>query len=316
MGQGQVNLDKHPIPAMGLLVVAGAIILWLLLLLVAAICTFCSKKFQIANLLEMYLNLDIHWDFTKFGSHDDDLSDTEKPHFLFWVLWVLVFGASVFYFAGQFDKVLAPVGPATRKVVSIAVPVGFSLIVGVPFIWRVIELIVACCKKNKNLTEKRRGFIAKIFFQILFLALGQMTVPLAQFCIDNMFLAEIPKYLIGLIIFGFIFIQLVAVNVTYYYCIRWISGQVAEKVNTYGAGTADKYQTTLGKLNTAAISLFDEYRWGCRFWMFFESGYDILNCFRQCGPANVSEPLLAIRCSSYSLRSLALRRETFSFPIP
>jgi hypothetical protein len=171
--------------------------------------------------------------------------------------------------------------PAARNILKYSLPIASGLLLGGTLLWRLIEFFLCMCVKKfkeMNLTMKRRALVAKLFFQVLFLVLGQMTVPLAQFCIDNLFLAEIPGYLVGLVVWGFVFIQIGALSVTYFFCIRWVSGEVAKTVYRYGAGHADKYQATLSRLNTAAISLFDEYRWGCRYWTFVEAAYDILNC--------------------------------------
>jgi hypothetical protein len=145
---------------------------------------------------------------------------------------------------------------------------------------RLVEVVHERCTHSHDLTVSRHAFVARMFCKLLFFGLDQMAVPLALFWIENMRNAEIPSSTVSALLWwAFLVIQLLGV-----YLFNWSSVRFAGyAVKSFGRKelpnntSAEKWQYPLENAESSALAGIEIYRFGCRYWIFVEMAYDLLN---------------------------------------
>jgi hypothetical protein len=184
-----------------------------------------------------------------------------------WILlgvWVLVAWAR---FSGEYDV-------RALKAVWHAFLYGVYPLVGLVWLLGIIEEFGKCrcdydrtedktiCRYNRDgdcecgayRESTRQNVIGNVFFKLMLLLIGQLNVPLSQFFIENVFVAEFSGSVLGMCLFAMIAIQVLGMNVFYFF--------------TVFAGN-DKPKLVDG--NT------EIYKDGFKGWIFIEMWYDLLS---------------------------------------
>jgi hypothetical protein len=283
---------NNPVVSIGVIIIAVEMLIYVAIAVFLFILIMCCKKCfskildscaDFGNPVDAFRSLRGLGPLAEMlscGRIDEDRFEnlpTQAPHPMFWLLIPFIF-------------IVGMIGLSKPKIIpSEYSPIVIVLVIGIPCVaiaWKIVERIYQAVTKTKKLTYGRRSFIAKRFCQIVLMAIQQLTVPLAQFWIENVLLLDVRIEIMILMAAIFVGVQIVGLFLFYFFSIRQGSVLTAafSENEDFDAKCKDSYQFVLECVDSSATSNFEIFRYKYRYWILFEMSYEILNalCINIC----------------------------------